>query len=136
MNDPEAALQEDTTRRLAKLLDCPGIDGMLIADLLVYDVEDRTSQGNSDPDYEGESRTNEATPSLVQSRSERTKDALAGPSHPARQHARSHSRGFPPRFQEVAGHGPSPGRGPSSGTMGPTAEAPAGQSGQGQLRLA
>ena len=51
-NDPEAALLEDTARRLAELLDRPGVDDSLITDLLGYDVEDRTAQGDSDPDYE------------------------------------------------------------------------------------
>ena len=64
-NDPEAALREDTARRLAELLDRPGVDGSLIADLLGYDVEDRSAHNDSDPDYVGESRTDEATPSLA-----------------------------------------------------------------------
>ena len=42
-NDPEAALREDTARRLAELLDRLGVDGTLIADLLGYDVEDRSA---------------------------------------------------------------------------------------------
>ena len=96
VNDPEAELREDTARRLAELLDRPGVDGTLIADLLGYDIEDRSAQDDSDPEYVGESRTNEATPSLAPSRPERSNDTLAGPSHLARQQARSHSRGLAP----------------------------------------
>ena len=40
VNDPEAELREDTARRLAELLDRPGVDSSLIAGLLGYDVED------------------------------------------------------------------------------------------------
>ena len=70
--DPEAMLREDTARRLAELLDRPGVDDSLIANLLGYDVEDRSARDDSDPNYVGESRTDEATPSLAPSRSERT----------------------------------------------------------------
>ena len=84
MNDPEAALREDTARRLTELLDRPGVDGSLIANLLGYDVEDRSARDDFDPYYVGESRTDEVTPSLAHSRPERSNGALADPSHPAR----------------------------------------------------
>ena len=83
VNDPEAELLEDTARRLAELLERPGVDGTLIANLLGYDIEDRSARGDSDPDYVGESRTDEATPST----------------RPARHQARSHTEDFPPRFR-------------------------------------
>ena len=82
-NDPEAALREDTARRLTELLDRPGVDGLLIANLLGYDVEDGSARDDSDPDYVGESMTDEATPSLAHSRPERPDGALAGSSRPA-----------------------------------------------------
>ena len=96
VNDPEAELREDTARRLAELLDRPGVDGSLIAGLLGYDVEDRSAQDYSDPEYVEESRTDEATPSLAQARPERANGALADPLYPARQQARSQSRGLAP----------------------------------------
>ena len=65
MSDPEAELREDTARRLAELLDRPGVDGTLVANLLGYDIEDRSARNYSDPDYVGESRTDEATPNLA-----------------------------------------------------------------------
>ena len=43
VNDPEAALREDTARRLAELLDRPDVNGTHIANLLGYDVEDRSA---------------------------------------------------------------------------------------------
>ena len=96
VNDPEAELREDTARRLAELLDRPGVDSSLIAGLLGYDVEDRSAQDYSDPEYVEESRTDEATPSLAQARPERANGALADPLYPARQQARSQSRGLAP----------------------------------------
>ena len=64
--------------------------------VLGYDVEDRSAQDDSDPDYVGESRTNEATPSLAQTRPERADGALADPLLPARRQARSQSWGLAP----------------------------------------
>ena len=50
-NGANDALREDTARRLAELLDRPGVDGMLIADLLGYDVEDDFNHNKTDPNY-------------------------------------------------------------------------------------
>ena len=48
-NDPEAAVREDTARRLAELLDRPGVTGALITDLLdSNNVDDINHETNLD----------------------------------------------------------------------------------------
>ena len=71
-NDPEAKLREDT-RGLAELLDRPGVDGALIADLLGYGVEDHVNHDQRDPNNVARSKIDEANLDRAIHESERTR---------------------------------------------------------------
>ena len=59
-NDPEAMLREDTARGLAEVLDRPGVNGALIADLLGYGVKDHVNHDQRDPNNVVRSKSNVA----------------------------------------------------------------------------
>ena len=92
-------LREETSRRLAQLLEQPGVDESLIADLLGYAAEGAPLHPDSDPDYVGESDTYETEFSQSRSRSARTRGSSRAP-------ARSRLGATPPM---VNNHGDSRG---------------------------
>ena len=79
-NNPEAALREDTTRRLAELLDRPGVNGALITDLLGHGIEDDVNHDKKDHDYVEKSETNETNLDHAIHERERTRTLPRG--HP------------------------------------------------------
>ena len=50
-DETNGALGEDTARRLSELLEQPGVNGALIADLLGYNVVDDINHGEKDPNH-------------------------------------------------------------------------------------